>query len=375
MAEHENDIEIVVDDEDPFHSETPARNNKSRMADTLKPPRFSAETAPGMVKRLRYRVEWLGMRTAFAVIPLLPRARAVSLAGWLGNAWHAMDPALRAVARANVRAAMPELPAPNAVVRASFRTVAQTALDVPWSARLNTSNFDRYFDVSEFAPARDAARAGGGVVFVTIHYGSFEWLNIGMGLLGMRGVSAAQDFKNPHIGPMYNRLRTASGTGIATRSSGLLPLFRSLRNGNGAGILVDLTLKPSQPSVIVDFFGLKTCMTFLPALLHLRSKAPVVPILAEPLPGGRCKLAAHPPLGFASGNSESEITREILRHFEGVIRKRPELWLWGYKHWRYRESDNPDPYPFYANVSSPFEKKLRRESAGSGSSASPTSTS
>ena len=39
---------------------------------------------------------------------------------------------------------------------------------------------------------------------------------------------------------------------------------------------------------------------------------------------------------------------------------RPELWLWAYKHWRYRPADAKRPYPFYSNVSKKFEKLRHR---------------
>jgi len=45
--------------------------------------------------------------------------------------------------------------------------------------------------------------------------------------------------------------------------------------------------------------------------------------------------------------------------FEPVVRKNPGPWLWMYKHFRYRPlAANPGTYPFYANVSLDFERRL-----------------
>ena len=42
-----------------------------------------------------------------------------------------------------------------------------------------------------------------------------------------------------------------------------------------------------------------------------------------------------------------------------LVRKNPAPWLWMYKHWRYRPlAANPAAYPFYANVSEDFERRL-----------------
>jgi len=50
--------------------------------------------------------------------------------------------------------------------------------------------------------------------------------------------------------------------------------------------------------------------------------------------------------------------------FEKHIRETPEAWMWMYKHWRYRpEAADPKAYPFYANVSPHFEKRLNESEA------------
>jgi hypothetical protein len=45
--------------------------------------------------------------------------------------------------------------------------------------------------------------------------------------------------------------------------------------------------------------------------------------------------------------------------FEPVVRKNPAPWLWMYKHFRYRPlAANLAAYPFYANISEDFERRL-----------------
>ncbi len=42
-----------------------------------------------------------------------------------------------------------------------------------------------------------------------------------------------------------------------------------------------------------------------------------------------------------------------------MIRERPDLWLWSYKHWRYQPAETGDvEYPFYAHVNPRFERIL-----------------
>jgi len=72
----------------------------------------------------------------------------------------------------------------------------------------------------------------------------------------------------------------------------------------------------------------------------------------------------HPPLHLRDGASAREIAQACWDQMEPVIRRDPAPWMWMYKHWRYRpEGTDPEAYPFYANVSPHFEKRLK-ESAG-----------
>ena len=68
---------------------------------------------------------------------------------------------------------------------------------------------------------------------------------------------------------------------------------------------------------------------------------------------------------FPPGTDLHTITQACWDFFEPFIRARPELWLWNYKHWRYRPREAPpDGYPFYAHWSDRFEEVLRKAEGG-----------
>ena len=103
---------------------------------------------------------------------------------------------------------------------------------------------------------------------------------------------------------------------------------------------------------------MKMYATFLHALLHARTGVPLVPVTNVPNPDGTCTVTAHPPLIFPPGTSLAEITQRSWDFFEPFIRARPELWLWNYKHWRYKPQAADREYPFYSQPSKKFERVL-----------------
>jgi lauroyl/myristoyl acyltransferase len=132
-----------------------------------------------------------------------------------------------------------------------------------------------------------------------------------------------------------------------------------VKRGGTTGILVDLNLRPSQAATVIEGFGLKMCVPVLHAVLVQRVNAIAVPVETEPYDDGTCRVTAYPGLNFAPGMSLQEIAQQCWDAFEPMIRRRPDLWLWPYKYFRYRPKDATRPYPFYARESSPFEKLLR----------------
>ncbi len=316
-----------------------------------------------MVKRIRHRLEWLALCLARLLVPILPRRGLVFLADALGAIWYRLDPKSRAVAMANLDLVYGRDRDPawkRQIATASFKNIARAALDVFWSQRLDQENHPRWMTLEGFDSLAVLSKQRGGIV-VCLHSGSFEWIGIGGGFAGVRGGVLTQSFKNPLLEPFYNSLRAKSGQRIISRVGGMLPILRILKAGGVVGMLVDLTLPTRAPSRIFPVLGTPTNVTCIHAILHKRTGAPIVPAEAIPLPDGRCRVIAHPPLDVSPDMSETEIVRRTWAFFEPRIRERPDLWLWAYKHWRFRDPENPEAAPFYANISSLYTKKLKAE--------------
>ena len=123
----------------------------------------------------------------------------------------------------------------------------------------------------------------GPCIIAACHYGNFEWFSLAAGYAGLLATIISQEFKNPLLDPIFNRLRQQSGHQLVPREGAIVRLYKTLRRGGTAAILVDLTLHPRQPSVAIDCFGMKMSVTFAHAWLHRRTGLPIVPVHQEPL--------------------------------------------------------------------------------------------
>ena len=231
-------------------------------------------------------------------------------------------------------------------------------IDLFWSPRLMATNFRQLIDVDGWDEFARTVGPTGPCIIAACHYGNFEWFSLAGGYAGVPATIISQEFKNPRLDPIFNRLRQQSGHQMVPREGAIVRLYKALRRGGTVAILVDLALHPRQPTVAIDCFGLKMPVTFAHAWLHRRTGLPIVPIHQEPLPGGRCRIVIHPKLEIPPGATDQEIVQLCWDQFEPVVRENPSPWLWMYKYWRFRPKNATRPYPFYARNVRRFDKLL-----------------
>ena len=242
-------------------------------------------------KRIRYRLEWLGLKSATKFLPLLSRKACYRLALLLGSLGAMFDRRGRRVALSNLRVAFgDEISSERRaqIVRESYQHFSRTMLDFFWSPRLTSQNFSRYVEFENRERwDEENTRPGKPVIVGCYHYSNFEWLSIVSAFAGLEGVIIAQQFKNPLLDPIFLKLRERSGHRVAPRKGAVMHLYRALRRGERFALLVDLTTSAKLPTVAIKCFGRERCVTFAHVWLHQRTGAPLINVHCEPLPGGR----------------------------------------------------------------------------------------
>jgi lauroyl/myristoyl acyltransferase len=343
------------------------KNQKSKpsASETSAAPSQSTETAVTLSrwKRFRYGLEELGCRFLAWWLPHLSRSRCVKLGLLVGDiAWY-LDRRGRAVALANLECVFGDEYTPSRrrwIARLSYRNFAKTMLDLFWAQNLDPSQHRQLARDNGFDEVREQARQEKrGIVFMMVHQGNWELANIAAGYNGIQNIVVTENFKNPRLNAVFRDLREISGHTMIPQENSLLRMLKVVKRGGSTGILVDLHIYPSQAATIIEGFGLKMSVPVLHAVLAQRANALAVPVETEPFADGTCRVTAYPELVFPPDASLQQISQQCWDAFEPLLRKRPELWLWPYKYFRYRPKGATRPYPFYARESPKFEKLLR----------------
>jgi KDO2-lipid IV(A) lauroyltransferase len=225
---------------------------------------------------------------------------------------------------------------------------------------LTPENFWRYAEFENLDRLRAEIGPSNRCIFAVFHYGNFEWLSPAVAWAGMPTDVVTQEFKNPLLDDIFRRLREHAGHTSVPRNKAIVRLYKTLRNNGRAALLVDTTLAPHHPTVVIECFGLKTIVTVAHAWLYEKSGAPLIPIYCEPRPDGHWRIVALSKITPPAGATHQEIAQACWNAVEPVVRRNPAPWLWMYKHWRYKPVAAERPYPFYAQESPFFEQIAAR---------------
>jgi lauroyl/myristoyl acyltransferase len=298
------------------------------------------------------------VRLAAWAVPLFPRPLLLSAARALGALAFVLDSRGRLDALENLRVAFRDRFNPGerkSIALASYQNFARTFMDLFWSRNLNAENWREHVRLRQVAPETDTIAKQRGAIWVTLHFGGFEFLNLAWALRGVIPTVIAQDFKNPALTTIFKELREQTGSQVVPKEFAMLRLIKTLGRKGHVALLSDLTIKPGRTAASIRCFGLQTCATILHATLARRLEVPVIPVVCLPHEDGTCEGIILPPLFAQAGEADEVLAQRCWDAFEPWIHERPECWMWMYKHWRYLPGNETDPlYPEYANANKAF---------------------
>jgi KDO2-lipid IV(A) lauroyltransferase len=106
-------------------------------------------------------------------------------------------------------------------------------------------------------------------------------------------------------------------------------VITALRRNELVALVCDLPPKEGR-SVRVRICGQEAVVPAGPALLALRSSAPVLPFVCRRLPDDRYRVEVQPPVSFEATNDKDRnverLAQAIMDRFDPILRANPEQW-------------------------------------------------
>ncbi len=275
-----------------------------------------------------------------ALVSRLPYRMAGALGAGFGTAVLSLTGYRKAVTFDNLKRAFPEKSDPeiSQIARGAYRNYGRAILEMLWAGGQGPDALRAKIHPRNQQLLDDALREGHGVVLMSAHYGSWEFLLNGLKLhIPTPFMAIAQRQRNERIDALIDRRRRRFDVTTVPMGPSVREVLRGLQNGNIVLILGDQS--GPRESVFIPFFGRPSATHRGAAAFALRAGAPIIMVfLLRRADGMHEAVFERVNTGGLSGDREDQIVELTKRHMatlERYIRMRPDHWLWMHKRWKH----------------------------------------
>ena len=292
---------------------------------------------------MRDALEYWSVVTVRAVARRLPEALVDAWGSALGLTFYTLDRPHRRVALTNLEQCFPNRAEGErrAIARETFAHFGRVLLRLLTFSTLTPEQMLERSEYEGDERVRLAYAKGKGVLFFTGHFGFWECQAIAHAVQ-LRPIGVlARSLDNTRLNALLERMRTGTGNHVIYRQGAVRRVLKTLAAGEGVALLIDQHMH-SPDAIWVSFFRRPAATTSTLAAIALRTGAAVIPVFAEPLPGGRYRFIYESPVEPPQGDGPDavrEFTQRCTDVLEMHVRRKPALWLWMHRRWR----DAPTP--------------------------------
>ncbi|MBI3996880.1 MAG: LPS export ABC transporter periplasmic protein LptC [Candidatus Omnitrophica bacterium] len=285
-------------------------------------------------RRLMY-LSFQGLRACVQLLPL-PAARAVGR--FLGFLAYGLLRGQRQLTKAHLAYAFGDSLAPAQrarIARGVFRNLGQSAMEWLLLPKLSLDTVKQLITCEGLEHLRHALAKGDGVILVSPHFGSWEFVPLYLKSVGCEGAILARRLRYAEYESFLISMRGEKGVTTLARGS-LKDVAKLLRANQMVGMLPDQDMD-SLEGIFINFFGHPAYTPVGPAALSLMTGAPIVPCFMI-RDQARFRFVIEPPLSAPSGVDRAQAMTQLTQAWsdamESKIRQYPDHWVWMHRRWK-----------------------------------------
>jgi KDO2-lipid IV(A) lauroyltransferase len=217
----------------------------------------------------------------------------------------------------------------------SFALALIEILSIPWMSK---DEMFKCIDCSNINLAKEKYAENKGMILLTAHFGNWEYMALSLGLqveLPFSVVVKSQ--RNVYVSDWLNRIRSLWGNKAVPLGISIRQIYKELKDKNIVAMVSDQ--RGPSDGVRVNFFGRKASVYSGPAVLALKTKAPILYAIGvrQPDYSYKCRFSEITTNDLPENEEDkiTELNQRMTDFLEGYIRKYPEQWLWMHKRWKY----------------------------------------
>ncbi|MFC2094115.1 lysophospholipid acyltransferase family protein [Bacteroidota bacterium] len=226
----------------------------------------------------------------------------------------------------------------NSIAFGSYKSFAIALTEILYIPAMSREDIKRQVDCSNLDLIRERYEENKGVILLTAHFGNWEFMATSIGAqLNIPLSSIIKSQRNPYVTKWMNNARTKWNNKIVPLGISIRQTYQTLKDKKIVGIVADQ--RGPEESIKINFFGSELSVHTGPAILSLKTGAPVLYGISVRQDDYSYKtvMTEISKENLPDSNEEKikELSQRHMAYLEGYIRKYPEQWLWMHKRWKH----------------------------------------
>ena len=289
--------------------------------------------------RLTGNLLYTVVQKIFRLLGRVPSALAETCSAVLGSLFYALARKHRKIAIDNLSMAFGEVKSPDeivAIARQVFINLVRIVFEYSRAWQWDDRQLAQQISIRGLEEIRRANAKGKGVILLGAHFGNWELLPMVVHMAGVTMGIVYRAMDSPVLDMLFMEIRSRHGNILIPNQRGAMRrLYKTLKRGNAVGLLMDQGVD-FDDGFFADFFNQRAATATGPAILALKSQAPVVPLfIIRRSRGFQAVFGPELPL-IQTGDRTKDIEEntQLYNHvIEAYVRRFPDQWFWVHQRW------------------------------------------
>lgn len=177
-----------------------------------------------------------------------------------------------------------------------------------------------------------------GVILLAAHFGNWEYVAASVAAQINEKVSViVKPQRNPYVTKWMNKARTRWTNEVVPLGISIRSIYAVLKKKGIVAMVADQ--RGPEENIKLEFFGRMTSVLTGPAVLSLKTNAPILYGIPIRQPDysyiANIEEISKENLPEEFDEKVNELSIRLLKYIEDIIRKYPEQWLWMHKRWKH----------------------------------------
>tara|TARA_B100000700_G_scaffold313689_1_gene399085 strand:+ start:918 stop:1778 length:861 start_codon:yes stop_codon:yes gene_type:complete len=221
----------------------------------------------------------------------------------------------------------------NSIISKMWGNYGRILSEYIYLKQFRKNNLNQFVEIEGLNYLNEVRNNNEQVVFISGHFNNFELMAMEIEKAGINLCAIYRPLNNPFLNIIMENIRKnyICKNQIKKGKSGTRDLLNLLKKNYSAALMIDQRVSEGED---IDLFNRSAKTTTIPAQLVKKYGCAVIPVYIERIKNYYFKLYFNKPIKFNQNLSQNQITLELNKILENMIRKNPDQWIWSHDRWK-----------------------------------------